>query len=272
MSTLHRLETKLENLPSAVYDTFQPTTTHVLQAVEALRESGARSVTSHVRTSSIQYSQTTTPSVIGPPEFDYGEPEDAVDPSGRIPISFSQHGVVLWPGARAILPERLLAAHERLGKNYVISVEMNRPPLSMYISPYPTHAEDRWLETLPFAIIKGLSDAYFATFNPSSPIMDKYFFFSFTIGRVMENGFGYTMETCIVLTVMALGCLAVQAYQQGNYPLPGTQSTQFQSPEWMGVILEDPPGLRFFNEARRRIGFLMCENDIQSSQFYLLSA
>ncbi|KAL1885240.1 hypothetical protein Plec18167_001897 [Paecilomyces lecythidis] len=272
MSTLHRLETKLESLPSAVYDTFQPTTAHVLQAVEGLRETSTRPLTSHARSSSAQYAQATTPSVLEPPEFESREPQDAADATGRVPISFSQHGVVLWPGARTLLPERLLAAHERLGKNYVIHVEMSRPPLPMYIDPFPPHAGDRWLETIPFATIKGLSDAYFASFNPISPIMDKHFFFSFTIGRVMQNGFGYSMETCIVLTVMALGCLAVQAYQQGNYPLPGTQGTHFEPPEWIGAILEEQPGLRFFNEARRRIGFLMCENDIQSCQFYLLSS
>ncbi|KAJ9378359.1 transcriptional regulator family: Fungal Specific TF [Paecilomyces variotii] len=272
MSTLHRLETKLENIPSSVYEALQPATAHVLQAVEGLRETSTRPLTSHARTSSIQYTQATTPSVSEPPEFEPREPQDATDSNGRVPISFSQHGVVLWPGARTILPERLLAAHERLGKNYVIDVEMSRPPLPMYIDPFPPHAGERWLETIPFAIIKGLSDAYFATFNPISPIMDKNFFFSFTIGRVMQNGFGHTMETCIVLTVMALGCLAVQAYQQGNYPLPGSQGTQFEPPEWIGAILEEQPGLRFFNEARRRIGFLMCENDIQSCQFYLLSS
>jgi hypothetical protein len=38
------------------------------------------------------------------------------------------------------------------------------------------------------------------------------------------------------------------------------------------VVYEEQPGLRFFNEARRRIGFLMCDNDIQSCQFYMLSS
>jgi hypothetical protein len=102
--------------------------------------------------------------------------------------------------------------------------------------------------------------------------MDKYFYFSFTFGAVMENGFGHNMETCLVLNVMALGCLAVQAHQQGDYPMPGSQGLRFDPPEWMGVVHEETPGLRFFNEARKRIGFMMCNNDLQSCQFYLLSA
>lgn len=208
-----------------------------------------------------------------------GEPDDfkfderpSTERPGQVSISFSQHGVILWPGARAILPESILEAREQLGKNYVVDLETKRPPLPMYICPFPMHAGEGWLEALPLAVIKGLSDAFFTTFNPFTPIMDKNFFFAFTLGAAIESGFGYTMESCLVLNVMALGCLAVHAHQEGNYPLPGSPSHRFELPEWMGVIQEEPPGLRFFNEARRRIGFLMCGNDIQSCQFYLLSS
>ncbi|KAL2219854.1 putative C6 finger domain protein [Thermoascus aurantiacus ATCC 26904] len=273
MSTLHRLETKLENLPLTIQSNMQPTTGHILQTLEALRDTQARVLSSSsMRASSNTFSQTTSPSMAEQSDFEIIEHQDSPDSKGQIPISFSQHGVVLWPGARAILPERLLAAHERLGKSYVIDIEMSRPPLPMYIHPFPPQAGESWLETLPFTMIKGLSDAFFATFNPFTPIMDKCFYYSFTLGSVMENGFGYTIETCLVLNVMALGCLAIQAHQEGNYPLPGTRSLQFEPPEWMSVIEEEPPGLRFFNEARKRIGFLMCDNDLQSCQFYLLSA
>ncbi|KAH2026988.1 hypothetical protein KXV65_006945, partial [Aspergillus fumigatus] len=206
-----------------------------------------------------------------PDDFVFDERPNTTDSNGHVSISFSQHGVILWPGAREILPRKLLEAHERLGRNYVIDLEMKRPHLPMYIYPYPPQAGEDWLETLPLAMIKGLSDAFFATFNPFTPIMDKTFYFAFTLGAAIESGFGYTIETCLVLNVMALGCLAVLSHQEGNYPLPGTRSSRFEPPEWMGVIHEEPPGLRFFNEARRRIGFLMCDNDIQSCQFYLLS-
>jgi hypothetical protein len=159
-----------------------------------------------------------------------------------------------------------------LGKNYVIDLEMKRPSLPMYICPFPPQAADSWLETLPLSMVKGLADAFFATFNPFTPIMDKNFFFAFTLGAAIESSFGYTMESCLLLNVLALGCLAVQAHHEGNYPLPGTRSGGFEPPDWMDVVDEEPPGLRFFNEARRRIGFLMCDNDIQSCQFYLLSS
>lgn len=216
--------------------------------------------------------QSFTPAARDGDDFEFEENHTIPDAAGRIAISFSQHGVILWPGARQLLPKQLLAAHEMLGRNYVIELESTRPPLPMFTSPFPLHAGEHWLEVLPLAMIKGLADAFFSVFNPFTPIMDKSFFFSFTLGSAIESGFGYTMESCLVLNVLALGCLAVLAHQEGDYPLPGTQGHRFEPPEWMNVVYEEQPGLRFFNEARRRIGFLMCDNDIQSCQFYLLSS
>jgi len=187
---------------------------------------------------------------------------------GKITNLPQTHRVVF----RFILPKQLLAAYETLGKNYVVELESTRRPLPMFTTPYPLHAGEQWLELVPMSMIKGLADAFFSVFNPFTPIMDKSYFFSFTVGSALESGFGYSMESCIVLTVMALGCQAVLAHQEGNYPLPGATSHRFEAPEWMNVVYEEQPGLRFFNEARRRIGFLMCDNDIQSCQFYLLSS
>jgi hypothetical protein len=269
ISTLHRIETKLENLPSAISSDMQPVTGHILQAVEALRHGDG---VPSVRTPRV-LSQTTTPSMVGPNDLEIRDHHrDSMDAKGRISISFSQHGVVLWPGARTILPERLLAAYERLGKNYVIDLEMSRPPLPMWVHAFPLQAGDNWLETLPLSVVKDLSEAFFSVFNPFTPIMDKRFFFAFTLGAVIKDGFDYTVESCIVLTVMALGCLAVRAHQEGDFPLPGSLGDHFELPPWLDVIEEQPPGLRFFNEARKRIGFLMCGNDLPSCQYYLLSA
>ncbi|KAL4869501.1 hypothetical protein BDV12DRAFT_82250 [Aspergillus spectabilis] len=273
MSTLHRLETKLENVPANVRSEIQSLQAQLPQApdgpVEVNTPSRAiHSVPKHV---SLGTPQTLTPS--GEPEiFEFDERPNAVNANGLVSISFSQHGVVLWPGTRSVLPQRLLEAHEKLGKNYVIDTEMHRPPLPMYTYPFPPQAGDDWLETLPLAMIKGLSTAFFATFSPFTPIMDKSFYFAFTLGAAIESGFGYTMESCLVLNIMALGCLAVHAHHEGDYALPGTRGSHFEPPDWMAVVQEVPPGLRFFNEARRRMGFLMCDNDIQSCQFYLLSS
>ncbi|KAJ5165374.1 uncharacterized protein N7500_007204 [Penicillium coprophilum] len=276
MSTLHRLETKLETIPTSILSDLQSLRSEIrtpahesqTQLSPAFGDDGNQRLLM-LPTIGDNF----TPAAVGEgDDFEFEENQPKPDSAGRISISFSQHGVILWPGARQILPKQLLAAYEMLGKNYVIDLESARPPLPMFISPYPLQAGDRWLELLPLAMIRGLADAFFSVFNPSTPIMDKGFFFSFTLGSAMESSFGYNLESCLVLNVLALGCLAVLAYQEGNYPLPGTQGHRFEPPEWMNVVYEEQPGLRFFNEARRRVGFLMCDNDIQSCQFYLLSS
>lgn len=276
MSTLHRLETKIEHLPSTVCNDLQPVLRDQVQALQGTREANlpgthGRSNSSSSNGNKQPFSQGLTPNMGPPDDFEFDE-QPTKDSNGHVSISFSQHGVILWPGTREILPEELLKAHEHLGNNYVIDLEMKRPSLPMYICPFPPQAADSWLETLPLAMVKGLADAFFATFNPFTPIMDRNFFVAFTVGAAIESSFGYTMESCLLLNVLALGCLAVQTHQEGNYPLPGTRSSGFEPPDWMDVIDEEPPGLRFFNEARRRVGFLMCDNDIQSCQFYLLSS
>lgn len=274
MSTLHRLETKLESLPSSILGDLQslqiqnqtPANESQTQLLSIVGDDHPMSI---LPTAGDNF----TPTAVGEgDDFEIEETQTKPDSAGRISISFSQHGVIQWPGARQILPKQLLDAYEVLGKNYVIELESSRPPLPMSTSPYPQHAGDHWLEHLPLAMIKGLADAFFNVFNPFTPIMDKGFFFSYTLGSAIESGFDYNLESCLVLNVLALGCLAVLAYQEGNYPLGNTQGHRFEPPEWMSVVLEEQPGLRFFNEARRRIGFLMCDNDIQSCQFYLLSS
>ncbi|KAE8355499.1 hypothetical protein BDV28DRAFT_38084 [Aspergillus coremiiformis] len=276
MSTLHRMETKLERLPSSICSDLQSRQRHIPQIIDSpfvASTPGCSSQSINIRASAMNpLAQGLTPDAIEHDDFEFDEQQRMTNSKGLVSISFSQHGVIFWPGARDILPKRLLEAHERLGKNYVIDMEVKRPRLPMYIYPFPPQAGDDWLEALPLGMIKGLSDAFFATFNSFTPIMDKNFYFVFTIWAAVESRFGYTMESCLVLNVLALGCHAVLAHQEGNYPLPGTRSTRFESPEWMAVIQEEPPGLRFFNEARRRIGFLMCDNDLMSCQFYMLSS
>jgi hypothetical protein len=182
--------------------------------------------------------------------------------------------VASWPAVKQILPSEFIAARERLPREYIVETENQRPPLSIAIeSPYRPMS-DQWLTALPLSVIKGLSDAYFGVFHRNTPVLDKFHFFSNTLGVAMENDFGYDIETCLVLNVLALGCLAVKAHEEGNFPLPSRHAinnSQFVRPEWYDLVLDNPTGLKFFNEARRRFGFLMCQNDLQSAQFYMLS-
>lgn len=272
MSTLHRLESKLESLPAAISSDTLPMHEKMTRTLSSLQDLNQPAYASSSKQAPPLDNPPQDLTPTGEPDVLFNDSPATAQPAGQVSISFSQHGVILWPGAREILPDRILQTHERLGKNYVVDLEMKRPPLPMLICPFPLQSGEAWLESLPLAMIKGLSDAFFSTFNPITPIMDKRFYFAFTLGAAIESGFGYTMESCLVLNIMALGCLAVQSHQEGDYPLPGSRCARFEPPDWMGVIQEETSGLRFFNEARRRIGFLMCGNDLQSCQFYLLSS
>ncbi|KAH8702506.1 putative C6 finger domain protein [Talaromyces proteolyticus] len=261
ISTLHRIETKLEHLPSTISRDLHPVTNHAAETVRG-------ATTASVRTPSQTLSQTTTPAAASQNGSEARETTD----KGDISISFSQHGVPVWPGVAKLLPDRFWISYDQLGRNYVLDFEMSRPSLPPWVQPFPPQNGDNWLEELPFALVKGLCEAFFALFHPSTPFMDKHFFFSFTLGAVIENGFGFTIETCLVLNVMALGCLAVRAYEEADFPLPGAFGDHFEVPTWMDVTGEEPSGLSFFNEARKRIGFLIEKNDLPSCQYYLLSA
>lgn len=211
-----------------------------------------------------------SPHGVGTPKSPYPHPEG----QNSIHLSFSQHEVPLWPAMLRILPPDFVAARKRLPREYFVEIENQRLPLPLTIAHPPSQFPEQWLTELPVSVIKGLADAYFAVFHRNTPVLDKFYFFSNTLGVALENDFGYDIETCVVLNVLALGCLAVKAHEEGDFPLPSRfheRSNGFVRPEWYELILDDPSGLKFFNEARKRFGFLMCQNDLQTAQFYHLS-
>ncbi|KAF2125795.1 hypothetical protein P153DRAFT_369791 [Dothidotthia symphoricarpi CBS 119687] len=201
-------------------------------------------------------------------------PFHASEMISKVELSFSQHRVTVWPAVEQVLPAEFVSARAELPQDYVVEIETQRIPLAIHIDrPYGT-SSDSWLMDLPQSVVKGLADAYFAVFNRTTPVLDKFFFYSSTLGMATENEFGYDIESCLLLNVLALGCLAVKAHEEGDFALPSRHASSgrgFVRPEWYGLILDDSPGLKFFNEARKRFGFLMCQNDLQTGQFYMLS-
>jgi hypothetical protein len=192
----------------------------------------------------------------------------------KVELSFSQHRVAIWPAVKQILCPEFVSACAELPQDYVAEMENRRPPLPVHDAHLDMPYSESWLMGLPQSVVKGLADAYFAVFHRSSPVLDKFYFYSTTLGMALENEFSCDIESCLVLNVLALGCLAVRAHEEGDFALPSRRSMPgrgFVRPDWYGLILDDPPGLRFFNEGRKRIGFLMSQNDLQAGQFYMLS-
>jgi hypothetical protein len=131
--------------------------------------------------------------------------------------------------------------------------------------PFPND----WLATLSLSTVKGLSNAYFNTFNRIFPFIDRDNYFLDNLSTVVRGGFGDDIESCLVLSVMALGCLGAKAYEEGGYhngdPLPSTDVIK-------KLMAQDVPGRSLFNESRRRIGLCSSVKDIQVSQYYLTAA
>jgi hypothetical protein len=284
MSVLRRVESKLDRGPS---DVIAGVKTELQAAIDNIAHRSPE--INHVRLASIQGRSLPntpgnvslghmTPREINDHESNQTESASSQLASGRVQISFSQHHTTFWPAINKTLPDHVRDLVPGSKPDWAVEMELKRSPLSMTIVPYPVEAGPGWLDALPLSLITGLSEAFFATFNPTTPIMDRDAYFANTLSVIYREGFGCNTESCIVLDILALGCLAVKAYEEGDYSLSGTRSYDngssrmgFEAPSWIEVIREDYPGLSFFNEARKRSGFLLCDNDLPSCQFYLLS-
>jgi hypothetical protein len=190
-------------------------------------------------------------------------------------ISFSQHGVLLWPAITQALPSAFVTELNKLSKNYAVELERSRTPLSSETVLFMNITAHEWLNNLPVRIIRSLTDAFFSTFNGLYPMLDRRHFFSLTLGKALDAEFDYSIESTTVLLVLALGCMAVEGHREGDYSLRRNtpDGEHFEAPDWYPAILgEQYPGLSFFNEARKRMGFRTGTNNLYNCQVYLLSA
>ncbi|KAF3214854.1 hypothetical protein TWF679_004634 [Orbilia oligospora] len=163
-------------------------------------------------------------------------------------MSFSAHKILQWPAIQALLPDFLQGLD--LVEDYVTKLEAARPPLPFDVpmtSGYGTArgpGKHDWLHSLPLSVIRGLTEAYFNTFNTSNPILDRGYFYTATLSVAMESGFGYNIESCILLIVLALGCMAVTAHKEAGFPLfplrgEGADGmVGFVPPDWVEVTEE----------------------------------
>lgn len=191
------------------------------------------------------------------------------------PISVAPHVPVIpypirqiatWPAIRPLLAA--IPGDSRIYATYsayrATLLEKNRPALPPAGMPAPEDLASR----LSLSLVKDLCDKFFATFNLANPILDRRLFSQHTTGVAVNSEFGSNIESCLVLVVLALGSLGKAALREGGFAAA------------FGLEAEVPPGgygraeeeaLIFFNEARRRAGFVNCDNSLQSCQYYLLS-
>lgn len=122
-------------------------------------------------------------------------------------------------------------------------------------SPSPTQV----LNSLTWDSVQVLTKAFFDTFNLLHPIVDRQAFISTTLPAMLTSGlvFDESIQSTLTYLIFALGEVAIDAYSH-----PGGVK---------GRTAAQHPGLVFFNEARRRMGFSLTECSLENVQVFALA-
>ncbi|KAI9780525.1 MAG: hypothetical protein M1839_006643 [Geoglossum umbratile] len=116
--------------------------------------------------------------------------------------------------------------------------------------------------------MQNVSSVFFNTFNFLYPLLDREIFYAHALHKVTTEGFGEgDVESVIALLVMALGQCALDGSIGESVPGDSTRHSGIR-----GGTAERPPGLSLFNEARRRMGFLMTQCELENVQIFSLAA
>lgn len=194
--------------------------------------------------------------------------------------------MLTWPAIEQLLLQALpsnigdLKSLEQEGSAFVVRMQKGTPNLPMDdnlpdrpfvgMQSQATRAAGGARSTFPnltWDVMYRLASAYFDTFNLIYPFMDRQNFVSDTLSKVHSEGFNGDTDSVTALLIFALGELAIEASH-------GTPIEIFNGrPSGVrGGTPSRPPGLALFNEARKRIGFVLTECDLESVQIFSLAA
>jgi hypothetical protein len=116
-------------------------------------------------------------------------------------------------------------------------------------------------------VMNRLATSYFDTFNYLYPFMDRQTFLLDIIPKVHSEGFNGDSESVVALLVFALGELAINSTRGEPVSLHRGRPSGLR-----GGSVERPPGLALFNEARKRMGFVLTGCDLENVQIFSLAA
>jgi len=116
-------------------------------------------------------------------------------------------------------------------------------------------------------IMAQLATSYFDTFNLLYPFMDRQYFMQNTLVKVHSEGFEGDNDSVIALLVFALGEMAIEGTRGKPINVVNGRPSGVR-----GGTSMKPPGLALFTEARRRIGFVLTECELENVQIYSLAA
>lgn len=122
------------------------------------------------------------------------------------------------------------------------------------------------MSDLNWDTMQRLSKAYFDSFNLLCPVLDRHSFLSSTLPSVFSEGFSQDMASTIAFLVFALGEVALTGSSG-----PPVHANNGRPSGVKGGSKDIPPGLDFFNEARKRMGFNLTDCSIENVQIFLLA-
>ncbi|KAK0656855.1 hypothetical protein B0T16DRAFT_316060 [Cercophora newfieldiana] len=200
----------------------------------------------------------------------------------------SVHHMLAWPAIQQLLA----SAQPKIRSFDISSVERERPTGILRLHSPPSHslptsttfasirpapgigirgqgvaAVPPTVSGLTWDIMQRLSKAYFNTFHLLSPILDRQAFLSSTMPSAFNEGFSQDTASTIAFLVFALGDIALA----GTDGLP-VHANNGRPSGIKGGSREHPPGLDFFNEARKRMGFNLTECSLENVQIFALAS
>jgi hypothetical protein len=198
----------------------------------------------------------------------------------------ASHKILTWPIIQQALLQALpsnvgdLKTLEQDGTAFLVRIQKETPnlPLDDGLQERPfvgmqtqaTRTAGGVRTTFPALtkdVMNNLATAYFDTFNFIYPFMDRQNFLSDTLTKVHSEGFDGDVESVISLLVFALGELAIDGSRGKPIEVHMGRPSGVR-----GGSSVRPPGIALFNEARKRIGFVLTECELENIQIYSLSA
>lgn len=196
------------------------------------------------------------------------------------------HQMLTWPAVQQFLSQALpsdladLRGLEQEGSAFIVRIQEGTPdlprdealPERRFVGMQSQATRASGVPRVTFPALKwdtmhNLATAYFDTFNLIYPFMDRQSFISDTLAKVHTEGFDDDAESITALLIFALGQLAIE----GSCGDP-IETYKGRASGVRGGTSSRPPGLAFFNEARKHIGFLLTQCDLENIQIFSLAA
>lgn len=196
------------------------------------------------------------------------------------------HKILVWPVVYArletsnILSSSDLQSILKEGTAWFLKGDLwKKPdPLLPNVSPHETlpscvagersHLASKQFHALTTDEIYEISDAYFETFNTIYPLLNRATFINEIVQRLLRYGYEDGGFDCVLaLLVLALGQVAIEGVSGESISVVNDKPSGFH-----GGSSSHPPGLGLFNEARRRLGFVSTQCNLQNVQIMHLQA